>query len=504
MNKKEHKLLDFNALKPYQKRAFVPENAELTDVSTLKKLFAQLQNQEVASSKELEEWILSRSEFEAAFDQKASGLYIRMTCQTDNKEYAQSYQDFIEKIIPVIKPLDDQLNQKFLKLVEQYPLDPQKYGVYIKAIKTDVDLFTEANIELEKKVGLLSQEYQAIIGKQTVEFEGREQTMPQMGKYLLDPDRALRQSAWEAMSGRRLQDKDKLDDVFDQMLQARVQISKNAGFDNFVDYKFQSLHRFDYTSEDCKEYHQAVEKAVLPLWNRIQEKRKEFMGLDSLRPWDTAVDSLGRKALKPFDSSDQLVDGCKEIFTQIDERLGVQFDMMHGEGLLDLESRKGKAPGGYQSTLNEARKPFIFMNAVGVDNDVRTLLHEGGHAFHALACRDNPILDYRHGPMEFCEVASMSMELLADEHLSVFYDDKDKERSVIEHLEGVVYVLLWVAVIDAFQHWIYTDPDHSREDRAKKWIEIKTRFLGSSIDWSGCEEHEIYAWHRQLHIFEVA
>jgi len=495
--------LDPKKLSPYQKRHFVPENADLTDVDVVKGLYQKLIQKDIQSAQDLEQWLLERSELEAALDQTGSVIYIRMTCQTDDCARSDAYKHFIETIEPAVKPLEDQLNKKYLQCSQKYSLDEKRYGVLTRAIKQDIELFVKENIPLQTQISLLSQEYQSLCGAMTVEFQGEEKTLPQMGKYLLEPDRALRESAWRAVSERRLKDKDKLDSLFDKMLALRDQVAKNTGCANFCEYKFKSLHRFDYTPDQCKQYHDTIERAVVPLWRKILQRRKQQMGLDILRPWDLAVDPLGRAPLKPFETVDQLIDGCKNIFKQTHPDLGSQFADMADKGLLDLASRKGKAPGGYQSTLSELRKPFIFMNAVGVDDDIRTLLHEGGHAFHALACAGDDLLDYRHAPMEFCEVASMAMELLAGEYLDVFYNEDDKRRAVTAHFEGVVFTLVWVAIIDCFQYWIYENPTHNAQTRKEAWLEIQKRFGAGVVNWEGLEEAQSYVWHRQLHIFEV-
>ena len=497
------KQLNFEKIAAYQKRQFVPEDALLTSLKDVKALYQALLGRAINSKEELERWILDRSEFEAALDQAGSILYIRMTCQTDDKDRAKAYTDFIETIAPATKPLDDQLNKRFLKEIERFPIDQERYEIYIREIRADIDLFIEKNVDLQTKEQLLSQEYQTVCGAMTVEFEGEEKTLPQMGKYLLETDRALREQAWRATAKRRLQDKDKLDDIFDQMLVLRSQIAHNAKCCNYTEYKFRSLHRFDYTPEDCKKYHETVKRLVVPLWASITENRKKQMKLDSLRPWDSAVDPLGRAPLKPFVDVEKLISGCEEIFKKVDAELGQQFREMAQMKLLDLASRKGKAPGGYQSALDEARKPFIFMNAVGVDGDVRTLLHEAGHAFHGLACAHDPLVDYRHAPMEFNEVASMGMELLADQYLSVFYNYEDAQRSRTTHFEDSVFTLVWVAIIDAFQHWIYENPKHGRGARQKAWLDIRRQFGGDLIDWQGLEDEQASLWQRQLHIFEV-
>ena len=495
--------LNFNELPMHQKRQFVPETADLTSLKEIKALFEQLIAENIESSEELERWVLNRSELEAALDQQGSILYILMTCQTDDAARVQSYKDFIEKIVPATKMFEDRLNKKYLKESELFGLKEGRYGIYTRAICNDIELFVEKNVELQTKIDLLSQEYQGICGALMVEFEGCQRTMQEMEKFLLEPDRDLRERAWRASSQRRLSESSKLDKLFDQMLVLRDEIGQNAGFENFRDYKFKSLYRFDYDPKDCRQYHASIERLVVPLWTQILKKRKEQMNLKQLRPWDTAVDPLGRAPLKPFTDVKDLVTGCGEIFHRVDQDLGARFSEMADRGLLDLVSRKGKAPGGYQSTLNEARKPFIFMNAVGIDGDVRTLLHEGGHAFHSLACAHDPLLDYRHGPMEFNEVASMGMELLSDQYLSVFYEKEDEGRSRVKHLEDIVFTLLWVAVIDAFQHWIYENPKHSADDRREVWLNLHRRFSGGVVDWTGLDEEHGFLWHRQLHIFEV-
>ena len=496
-------MLDFKKLMPHKNREFVPANMDFNNINQITEQYAVLQSRDFFSSKDLEKWLLDRSEFEAAFDQLGSILYIEMTCQTDDKDKADAYTNFISKIVPVVKPLEDQLNRKFLAGYNQYGLDDTRYAIYVRDIRTDIELFVEENIPLQTKVDLLSQEYQKICGAMTVDFEGKEHTLPEMSKYLLETDRSKRENAWRAVNKRRLMDKDKIDLLFDEMVTLRHKIAQNAGFKNYMEYKFKALHRFDYTAEDCKSYHHVVEEIVVPIAGDILRKRKEQMSLGQLRPWDVSVDPLGRDALKPFEKVEDLIGRCMKIFKDVDDELGQQFSKMAEIGLLDLGSRKGKAPGGYQSALSDSRMPFIFMNAVGVDGDVRTLLHEGGHSFHSWACVDEPLLDYRHAPMEFCEVASMTMELLGGKHLSAFYSSDDVKRSTIEHLEDIVSVLTWVATIDAFQHWIYENPKHAREDRKQEWMAIRKRFGSGVIDWTGLDEEEVYMWHRQLHIFEV-
>ena len=494
---------DLRRLPPYQQRRFVPPDTDLAKLNELQDLYSQLLQRKIETAADFERWVLDRSELEAGMGQEGSILYIRMTCQTDDAQRGQDYKNFIENVVPAIKPLEDQLNKRHMDVLALLGTDDGRYGVYNREIRSDVELFVAANVDLETQVELLSQEYQSICGAMTVEYDGREQTLPQMSKYLLEPDRNAREAAWRSITRRRLKDSARLEKLFDDMLVLRHRIARNAGMEGFCAYKFKSLHRFDYTPQDCLEYHKTVERIVVPLWRQLLERRKKMMRLDCLRPWDTSVDPLGRAPLKPFTRVTDLIAGCQDIFHKVDPSLGRQFDQMIEGGLLDLESRKGKAPGGYQSMLDESRKPFIFMNAVGVDGDVRTLLHESGHAFHSFACAGDPLLDYRHGPMEFNEVASMSMELLGNRHLSVFYQSEDEQRSRQRHLEDIVFILVWVATIDAFQHWIYNHPGHDQNQRRGAWLDIGRRFGGRVVDWGGLEDEQATRWHQQLHIFEV-
>ena len=495
--------VDFHHLPKYQPRAFVPNDADLQNADAVADLFAALIERDISSREEFERWVLDCSELSSAVDQAGAILYIYMTCRTLDAQCAEDYKNFIQDVIPAVKPLGDELNQKFLRLNQVFPLDANRYRVFERNIKADVELYCSENVPLETDIRLLAQEYQSIFGAMTVNFQDREYTLPAMARFQLETDRGLREETWCLTARRCQQDAARLEQIFETMLALRDTASRNAGFANFADYQFQAYHRFDYRPEHCKRYHDAARQCVVPVWERILEKRRQKLGVETLRPWDIAVDPLGRNALKPFSQVEDLISGVQKIFTQIDPELGGQFQHMAENGLLDLESRKGKAPGGYQNTLAEARQPFIFMNAVGLDADVRTLLHEGGHAFHALACAAEPVHSYRQAPMEFCEVASMSMELLGNRFLDVFYNEEDRERSIRNHLESVIHILAWVANIDAFQLWMYEYPQHSRQERGIKWLELHKMFNGTATDWSGLEEHRASLWHRQLHIFEV-
>jgi oligoendopeptidase F len=363
-------------------------------------------------------------------------------------------------------------------------------------------LFRPENVPLETEEAKLSQQYQKLIGSLTVPFQGQERTLVQMGRYLEETDRALRQEAWELTARRRLQEADRIEDLFEQLLKLREQIAANAGFPNYLQFAFKARGRFDYTPEDCRKFHEAIEKEIMPVLRQLQARRREKLGLPALRPWDLSVDPSNQPPLRPFDNVEALVSRTADIFAQLDTSLARDFRLMREKRLLDLENRKGKAPGGYQSTLAESRLPFIFMNAVGMQRDVETILHEAGHAFHALATQEENLHAYRSAPIEFCEVASMSMELLGNEFIETFYAPPEARRARRAHLEGIIALFPAIAMVDAFQHWIYSHPSHTRAERRAAWLALMDRF-GGDVDWSGYEPARAALWHRQLHIFLV-
>jgi oligoendopeptidase F len=423
-----------------------------------------------------------------------------MTCQTDDVEREAAYLAFVRDIEPKLKPLHHEIRSRYLDSPYRSALPQRRYFVFDRATANRRALFREANIPRETRLAELEQQYQKILGAMTVRYRGKEHTLAQMALYLEETDRTVRQEAWELAAARRLQDRETLDDLFDRMKQLRIEVAREAGFANFVEYAFRNRERFDYGIDDSVRFHQSVERVVVPLMRQIHEERRVAMGVETLRPWDLSVDPLGRPPLEPFADVEQLAAGAETVFRDVDTELGEQFAFLRSQQLLDLANRKGKAPGGYQTTLEDERLPFIFMNAVGLDSDVRTLLHEGGHAFHTMASRGEPLAPYRESPLEFCEVASMSMELLGARRLAPFYNAADASRSCHKLLEGIVLILPWIATVDAFQHWIYTHPDHGRDEREAAWGSLLDRF-GGLVDWSGYEEARDHSWHRQLHIF---
>ena len=390
--------LDVSKLPVYQERVFVPKYADLTDAKVVAELYQKLIDRTIGSTEELEKFLADRSELDAAIDQEGAVVFIKMTCQTDDQERAGAYKKFIEEIEPVAKSMSDQLDKKFLKAQEKYLLDEDRYKVYIRDMRCDVELFSEKNVKLQIEENLLSQQYHTICGAMTVHFNGQEKTLVEMTKLREEPDRSLRESAWRAVCDRRLKDAHKFEDVFDKMISLRVQIAKNANCDNYADYKFKERHVFDYTPQDCKVLHEAVKKTIVPVLGRILQRRAKQMHLTALRPWDMYVDPKGCKPLKPFETIAEYKNCFSEIFGNIDAEFKLQFDEMDKLGLLDLGSRKGKASIAYEWSLAEARKPFISIPAVESDRSLSFLSHEAGHAFHDLACSNEPLFSYRCDP----------------------------------------------------------------------------------------------------------
>jgi len=495
-------LLPFDTLPPYKPRRFVPAEVDFGVWEQVAPLFDQLEARAVDcdSTAILERWLLDWGELSAAFDEEAARRYIAMTCHTDNAEAEKAYFQFVEQIEPNVKPRQFKLAQLYVNLPARTSLSPDRYGVLDRDMKVHVELFRPENVPLETEDAKLSQQYQKLTGSLTVQFRGEEKTLVQMGRYLEETDRGLRQEAWESVANRRLEEREKFEGIFDQLVEVRQKIARNAGFENYRDYAFRKMGRFDYTPDDCAAFHDAVEMELMPAVRELHARRREQLQVPQLRPWDLSVDPLNRPPLRPFERVEEMVSRTQEIFGELDPELAQGFEQMENLRLLDLANRKGKAPGGYQSTLAEARLPFIFMNAVGLQRDVETILHEAGHAFHALATREEDLYSYRNAPIEFCEVASMSMELLGNEFLEKFYSPPDANRARRTHLEGVLNVFPWIATVDAFQHWIYTHPGHTRAERTTSWKDLMKRF-GGDVDWAGYERVLENLWHRQLHIF---
>ena len=487
--------------------SFISGDFDATQWENIEPFTKNLLERKLTCSVCLETLIKDASTLAEHVSEAGALLYIGMTCDTESEEKRDLFLDFVSNVRPKLSEFSDALNRRIVEHSAVGDL-PDRYVLMLRGMRTDIEIFRKENIPLNVKQTELVTEAQGITGGMTVEFDGDERTFPQMSVYLESNERSVRQAAWTAMSERRMQDHERMSEIFDELVTLRHQIALNAGFESYTQYMFKAMHRFDYSIDDCLEFHDSVESVCMPLLREINRERKEALGLNNLSPWDVnektgaGPDIHGREPLRPFETVDEMVEKLSEMFHEISGDLGIKFDKLVEMDTLDLDTRKGKAPGGYQYYLEKSRVPFIFMNAAGLQGDLETMIHEAGHAFHSLYCGHLELIGERDYPIEFAEVASMSMELLTQPWWNKFYDKEEADRARRTHLEGVVFLLPWIATIDSFQHWIYENPGHTREERSEAWLSIRGRF-GSEMDWMGHSEFKEVSWQQQGHLYGV-
>ena len=484
-------------------RNFVPQNLNLDEWSSIEPLYKDLSNRVFSEMGDLQKWLRDLSELEAVVSEHSGWLYIRMTCDTSDTKRSDAYTHFVENINPHIEPYADQLNKKLFNCSFVKSL-PDTYQLYLRQVENSIRIFREENIPIEAELTVKQQKYGAISGAMTVEVNGKTITLQQAFNHLKSPDRAEREDVYRKINNRRANDREKLNDLFNELVALRDRIAKNAGFKNYRDYKFVELDRFDYTAEDCLRFHESVRKACVPVLNELMGSRKKVMKLEILKPCDTEVDEEGRPDMKTFKEGNELLEKTINCFTEIHPYFAEVVSTLRNMNYVDLDSRIGKAPGGYNYPLYESGVPFIFMNASGSLKDVTTMVHEGGHAIHSMLTKDLDFIGFKEIPSEIAELASMSMELISMEHWDHFFSDPEElRRAKKEQLEGVLETLPWIACIDSFQHWLYTNPTHSIQERTDAWKQTFQNFSSSIIDWSGNLAELESLWQKQLHLFEV-
>lgn len=485
-------------------RNFIPSDFVITDWSSLEPFFNNLLERPILSLADLQQWLKDSSELEAIISEDACWRQIKMTCDTTDSKLEEAFVFFVTQIQPQIQPLADQLNRKLMACPFVNQLDQPLFFTFLRNIKKSIDLFREENISLQSELSVLGQQFGTISGKMTVEVDGKEFTLQQAAKFLESHDRSVRESVYRKINERRLKDKEELNELYSNLVSKRHQVALNAGFENYRDYKFKELGRFDYSKKECEDFHEAVKTEVLPLVSAIYKRKKAKLGLDSLRPWDTEAEPVGTQPLRPFDKGSELLEKSIRCFEKLDPFFADCLKTMDKMGRFDLDSRIGKAPGGYNCPLAETGAPFIFMNAAGQMSDVTTMVHEGGHAVHSFLSHPLELSGFKEYPMEIAEVASMTMELFSMDYWEVFFSDEKELLRAKEHqLERVITVFPWIATIDKFQHWVYENPTHSLEERSEKWMEILSEFTSPELDVSGLEQYRAFGWQRQLHLFEV-
>lgn len=448
----------------------------------------------------VEDWLRDWSRLETLVTEAAALAQIAYTVNTEDAGREAVHLRFSTEILPRMDEQGVRLARRLVELGYERP----GLGPMLACFRTQIAIFREANVALFSRLEELSARYQKVTGGMMAEWEGRQVTLPQLQPYLRSLNREERERAFYRLNEPYQARQTELAELFTRMYELRSRVADNAGFEDFRAFSFKAKCRFDYGPEDCERFHQAVEAVVSPAVARVYGRRQERLGLDRLRPWDVQVDAFGRPALRPFARVPDLIATSGRVMHRLDPVLGREFDTMAREELLDLDSRKGKAPGGYCETLHFRGRPFIFMNAAGTFDDVTTLFHESGHAFHAFASDALPLIWQRHPSMEAAELASMSMELLAIPQLGAeegVLSPEEFARARVEHLEDILVSLAHIASVDAFQSWIYTSgqgADAAARDAA--WLEIRSRFE-RGVDWSGLEDLRVARWYRQLHIF---
>jgi oligoendopeptidase F len=488
--------------KPHQ---FLPKVFVVTQWKDVQPFYEQLLVRELVSLETLRQWFLDRSELEGALSEEAGWRYINMTRDTSHQGYRTKYEHYVQEILPQTILLTHQLNEKATHCPYTQTLRQEVgFDILLRCMANSLQIYRPENIPLLTKVRLKAQEYGQVVGAMTVVLAGQERTLQQAIVHLEEQDRVLRREVYEQIGQRRLQDKDTLNSLYTALIRDWHQIAVHAGFENFRDYSFVAMNRFDYTPQDCFAFHEAIEQEVVPLLNTLAQERKSLLGVPVLKPWDTLVDTSNQPPLRPFSHADDLLKKTITVFDRLDPFLGDCLRTMQIMGHFDLASRKGKAPGGYNYPLDETGVPFIFMNATTTLKDMVTLLHEGGHAVHSFLVRDLVMNDFKHFTSEVAELASMSMELLTMAHWDIFFDhEEDQKRAKKQHLEKIISTLAWVATIDKFQHWVYEHPEHTLTQRQVAWNKIFDQFSDDVTDWSGQEHYKNFLWQKQLHLFEV-
>lgn len=486
------------------KRIFLPENLVIDSWEKLNSYFEDLKSREINSVKELEKWLKDRSELEAVLEEDMAWRYIKMNIDTTNTDLADSFSFLITEIEPKIAPYTNAFNLKLVNNQFLNDLDKETYHIYLRGIKKQIEIFREENIPLNTKLQEESQKYGAVSAAMTINYDGKELTLQQASNFLKNTDRKIREEVFYLINNRRLQDENELNTLYTELIKLRNQVAKNAGFANYRDYMFAALGRFDYEAKDCFNFHEAIEKEVVPVTNSFDVEKKQLLGVDALKPWDTAVDPTGKPALKPFEGGEELINKTITAFNRIKPYFGECLAIMKELKHLDLDSKKGKAPGGFNYPLHEIGVPFIYMNSVGSQRDLVTMVHEGGHAIHSFLTRNLALTGFKDTPSEVAELASMSMELLSMDYWDEFYtDETELKRAKKEQLEKALETLPWVASIDKFQHWVYENPTHTVEQRYAKWNDIMKAFGSNQVDWTGNEKALATLWQKQLHLYEV-
>ncbi len=487
-----------------KRRTFVAPDLDILSWESIEPYFKNLEEREFTSVQKVEEWLKDRSEIESVLEEEMAWRYIKMNCNTANQQLSNHFTDFVTNIEPQASTYSNRLDKKLLASPFLNQLDSKTYFVMVRALQKRESLFREANVQIFAELQNLEQEYGRISSNMTVEVVGKTKTLQQAAVYLKSNNRNERKQVYLQIQERRAADKDELNQLLSTLIQKRSQAAANAGFANYRDYKHEDLGRFDYSKQDCFDFHKSIAETVPAVLADLHKQRKQALQLDSLMPWDLEVDTENKPPLKPFSNTEELIQKSLACFKEIRPKYADYIKTMVNEGYMDLDSRIGKAPGGFNYPLYESNLPFIFMNSAGTLRDVETMVHECGHAIHSCLSVGLPLVEFKSLPSEVAELASMSMELISMEHWHHFFDSEEElKRAKRSQLEGVISVLPWVAIVDKFQHWLYENPTHSVAEREQAWTEITNIFDTGMVSHQGLEHFAKSSWQKQLHIFEV-
>ncbi len=484
--------------------SFLPSGFQADRHADVRERFEELRGRTVESLDELRKWLLDRGTLNAHLSERFAELFVAFSRDTGNDKKMDAYQEFVQHISPLVAEMDQKLSIKLNSSAFATELPTSSHGIYLRNLRNNLRIYREANVHLATEVQIRSKDYGRLFGAMTVGMDGAQLTLQEAGLLLEGTNRAERETVYRKINERMVQDADAFEEIFAELLTKRNRIAANADFDSYTDYRFADLNRFDYQPKDCLDFHESVSSEVLPLLDQINRHRRESLELDILRPWDLSTDISGRAPLRPFDGSVDLLEKSIRCLDRINPDFGDVIRKMREAGRLDIEARPGKRPGAYNMPMLVSGLPFLFMNATSSSTDVRTFLHESGHAIHSYLIRDLRPVAARRVPSEIAELAAMSMELFSMEHWDIFYTDPEElRRARLQQLEMVLKVLPWIATIDAFQHWLYANPDQDRAERAAAWSEIYYRFNSEEVDYDGLDDTVVHQWHKQIHLFEV-
>ncbi|OQY89882.1 MAG: M3 family oligoendopeptidase [Anaerolineae bacterium UTCFX2] len=465
-------------------------------------LFALLEGQSI-DAENVTLWLTDWSHLSGLIYETYQRLYVAVTVNTNDPDAEARYNRYLDDIFVNAEAAEQKLGKKLL----ESGLQPAGFELPLRNIQAEVEIFSPANLPLLAEELKLSSKYDKIIGAQTVQWQTKEFTLIQLQSVQRQPERELREAAWRLEMRRWLEDRQAINALWTEMFTVRTRLAANLDLPDYRAYRWKKMLRFDYTPQDCAQFHAAIEKVVVPASRHLYERRRSKLGVDELHPWDLLVDPGSRPPLQPYEQIEQLEAGVARIFERVDPQLGEYFAIMRLENLLDLENRKGKAPGGYCTDFPVSQRPFILMNAVGIHDDVQTLLHEGGHAFHVFETNHLPYFQQKRIALEFAEVASIAMELLSAPYLprgqGGFYTEADAARARIEFLESSILFWPYMAVVDGFQHWAYTHPSQAVDPAEcdRQWDALWERFM-TGVDWSELEVERTTGWQRKLHILQ--